>query len=469
MKVGVSNFGPVAKAQIEITPMTIIIGCNNLGKSFLSQLIFALASTLRAPRRTRFSMGPQDIGILDLTEYFAEQVKDDDRFKKALSSLKKREISLSDFLGSIINLTCLEYENVFRILFYGSLEKTFGVKTSELVNLQAENSEVILKISPVATFEISIPKSGELSVSLKTKKDQLLRRLLRLNSVNNSAYFLGSKARRDKAISTTINSIQQILFERYDIASSYYLPAGRAGLLESWDTISTAWVNLAPISIPRGISMPPLPGTAAMFYNILHSLTGRRKGHFYNTSGNFRKLLSGELEISTQTDIEGKKDIFYHLKAGEETKPINIIHAASMIKEIGPLYLIIRELLYDNDFFIVEEPESHLHPTAQRDFMNIMVNLTSERVNILFTTHSDILLRTVAHIFGKQSLRSDEDKAPRENLSVYLLKRGRLGSISKRIKVSKSGALEKLPTFDEVLAELYDEEMRLEILSDAQP
>jgi predicted ATPase len=36
MKLEVKNFGPVKSAELEIKPLTILIGKNNLGKSFLA-------------------------------------------------------------------------------------------------------------------------------------------------------------------------------------------------------------------------------------------------------------------------------------------------------------------------------------------------------------------------------------------------------------------------------------------------
>ena len=42
IKVEVSNFGPIAQANVELRPMSIFVGPSNTGKSYLATLIYAL-------------------------------------------------------------------------------------------------------------------------------------------------------------------------------------------------------------------------------------------------------------------------------------------------------------------------------------------------------------------------------------------------------------------------------------------
>ena len=135
-----------------------------------------------------------------------------------------------------------------------------------------------------------------------------------------------------------------------------------------------------------------------------------------------------------------------------------------MIKELGPLYLFISEVLKEKDIFIVEEPESHLHPAAQRFFiMQIIVGLVEQGVYSLFTTHSDILIRTLAHSVYGSSLQKNIKRLSIDKLAIYLVKDGSKGTITKNVKISTKGTLDSLPSFDEVIEELYDEEMCLSI------
>ena len=42
LQLSVSNFGPIAKAEIDLRPLTVFVGPSNTGKSYLAILIYAL-------------------------------------------------------------------------------------------------------------------------------------------------------------------------------------------------------------------------------------------------------------------------------------------------------------------------------------------------------------------------------------------------------------------------------------------
>jgi predicted ATPase len=133
-----------------------------------------------------------------------------------------------------------------------------------------------------------------------------------------------------------------------------------------------------------------------------------------------------------------------------------------MIKEVAPIYLIVRELIRPDDVLIIEEPESHLHPGAQLRLAQIVCRLVDSGVKVLITTHSDLLLRQIGHLAAQSLVQEKESHLKPSDVIICLLKDGALGSTSERIVLPKRGILEDLPTFDEVVKELYEEEQKLE-------
>lgn len=468
MKITVKDFGPISNAELDVARINVIVGRNNIGKSFLAQLVFAIVSSL-VPRRRHYPVwdAADDLYIEGPSLWTYPQIfLREQEFRKSLKSLQAGKLTKAGLLTKILDVYLKGLAtNLDSVLPY-YLERTFSVPLKELVKFNADVATVSVRLSPYNTFSFSINNDGSIAMKLNVAKEELVNKLL---TRKRATEYVNRMAANQKLRHSTLENYFRIerMFEvellgHYIYGAPYYMPAGRAGLLEGWETISTAWVNLAPISISRGITMPPLPGTAAMFYTLLHSLSGKRRGKFYSTRTNFVEILGGELEMSQQIEMRGKKDIYY--KSDRDTGfKTNIIHAGSMIKEIGPLYLVIREVLDNHDFFIVEEPESHLHPTAQRDLINIMIAMAMGGVQLLLTTHSDILLRTLAHKVAEES-RESPKRISMKDLSIYLLNDTPEGSVSNRIDTSKSGAIEDLPTFDEVMKELYDDELRLEIL-----
>jgi hypothetical protein len=47
MRIKAKDFGPLHNIDVELKPMTILIGKNNLGKSFFAQLVYVLLNTLK--------------------------------------------------------------------------------------------------------------------------------------------------------------------------------------------------------------------------------------------------------------------------------------------------------------------------------------------------------------------------------------------------------------------------------------
>lgn len=465
MNIKVTNFGPIQEAKITIKPITVIIGKNNKGKSFLSQLIYSIISSFRGARKKEYHPAFRSFGLEDIGEDFiVEQLYEEMNITQQSRQFAAGKISRQQLINQIFDSVRLLYSEWFKILLKEELERTFGFNIGDLVRLGATRSTITIRLSPSCYFLVTIGKSGSISATLKFNDDELLVDFIKNKNLIPSLESMRTKRPRTKQLIIIIQAIRNVIRISPEFNYPYYLPAGRGGLIDSWDTISSAWTVLAAASIPRGINMPPLPGTSALFYNITQSLQGTGSDEFIKLCENFRALLNGDIVVNVDKTLGGKRDIRYIFKFLEHTKNINIIHAASMIKELGPLYLFIREVLNKKDIFIVEEPESHLHPAAQRFFiMQIIVGLAEQGVYSLFTTHSDIFIRTLAHSVYASSLQKNIKRLSIDKLSICLFKEGTTGSITKNVKIGTKGTLDSIPSFDEVIEELYDEEMCLSI------
>lgn len=462
MDIKVTNFGPIEHASITIKPITVIIGKNNKGKSFLSQLIYSVITSFRGARISEYHPSFRSVGLKDIgSDFIIDELYEETNIKHQIRQFTADKINRQQLITDIFYSISLLYSNWIKILLKDQLERTFGFDICDLVRVGATRSTIIIRCSSSCYFRIIIGKSGSMSSTLKFYDDKLL-----LDCINNkelipSLESMRIKRSRTRQLNIIIQAVRNNVRIGPEMDYPYYLPAGRAGLIDSWETITSAWTVLASASIPRGITMPPLPGTGAMFYNITQSLEGRSSEQFNKLCENFRVLLNGDIIVNVDRTLGGKRNIIYKFKHLKHTKSINIIHAASMIKELGPLYLFIREVLRPRDIFIVEEPESHLHPAAQRFFiMQIIVGLVEQGVYSIFTTHSDLLIRTLAHSVYASSLQKSIKRLSIDKISIYLFRDGTKGSITKNVKISTKGTLESLPTFDEVIEELYEDEIR---------
>lgn len=456
MKLRVENFGPVKEANMEIKPLTIIIGKNNLGKSYLAQLIYTLLTMKQVQRPRRYAY-VRDIWRFEPLWRMPYPISTEE-IDKIGHRIVKEKLTEREIVERITYTIIQNYSSIAGKILKSLLEQTFGMNIGRLINLNSSNAQMECKLYESSTLLISISNKDKIEVKLNLNGDYLER--LEKNVTTLIQKIRISKRTPVPSIINLLESIKGYLF-RDQVTTCIYIPAGRAGLLESYDTVASALISLSPVAPIRGISMPPLPGMASQFYDIMLQLRGE-SGPLEKIAESFKDLFSGDVVLKSMPEPKGKVRITYEFRLGEKESTMDIIHAASMIKELAPLYLIIRELVRPGSFLIIEEPESHLHPGAQCKLVSIVAELINKNVNVILTTHSDIMLRKVSHLIGKYKLDKNMDSLDPEKIAIYLLKEADKGSITEKLEIPEAGLLEEIPTFDEVIKELYDEEISLQ-------
>jgi len=445
MRLRVENFGPISRAEIEIKPLTVLIGKNGSGKSMLAQLIYTLMD-LR--NHAPYFMSPIIIS--------SQKIGEINRRIKSVEEMTPH--SLVKMIGDVIigYLTPYLSEALRRLL-----ERNFAMELKSLVNLYSDHVRVECFYSEHSVLEFTISKDGDLSTKFDVEMmDELIDEVLTDERVKRFVDIaLHSKEERDFVDAVIMMVGERILehaLPKRPISSAFYIPAGRAGLLEGYEAVSSALIALAPTAPLRGIFMPPLPGMASEFYSLLLRLKGKR-GSFSEVAELFKDLIEGDIVFEELEVPKGKSKMVYRFKFKDKESSIDLIHAASMVKELSPIYLVLRELVDEGDLLIIEEPESHLHPAAQIRLMEIFARLVNEGLRILITTHSDIVLRELSHLLmeGLRGSKTEASLKP-DDVVVYLLKPDEKGYVAREVNI-----LEEMPTFDEVMEQLYEKEKDL--------
>lgn len=100
------------------------------------------------------------------------------------------------------------------------------------------------------------------------------------------------------------------------------------------------------------------------------------------------KVLNGEVVV------DDNNMLLYKMKR-EGGASIPISAAASSIKELAPLALIVEKERISNYSILFEEPESHLHPELQVAVVDLMAAMMTAGTHFQITTHSDYILRRI--------------------------------------------------------------------------
>jgi len=232
----------------------------------------------------------------------------------------------------------------------------------------------------------------------------------------------------------------------------------------------------------RGFTFPPLTGPIGEFINNLLLLGEKfpplrrfRRRLFIPTDmvrpfkySAFRghaerlekKILGGEIAIKKEAPME----ILYTVGNNQLSLP----RVSSSVSELAPLVLYLKHYVELGGILIIEEPESHLHPSAVRELAKILASLANEGVKLIITSHSDWLLSQISNLIAANKLNDVElhDKhlsraealAP-DNVAIFLSKSTEVGVSMDKIEVSDEGI--PMDEFNRIQEEIHEERLAI--------
>jgi hypothetical protein len=270
-----------------------------------------------------------------------------------------------------------------------------------------------------------------------------------------------------------------------EISPLIYIPAERAGIMRilrqllrlqmatRWRMIPLHFTHSVVIEIMRRLAQPMvserirLPGVIEVLLDQIldtekFTLEERKKAFVAPALDLLEEeVLRGRLEMGEDLSVT------YH-EVGSE-KSIDLINASAMVSEISAIYLLSGKLR-EGWWLIIEEPEAHVHPRGQMGLARFMAALARLGVNVIATTHSDLIALKLAQMVGlaglspqdrrKLGYREDE-YLKKEELALYFMEPTEEGSVARKVEVSETGEVSELPTYSKVVEEMYGEAVKL--------
>jgi len=472
--VGFKNFGPISSGEIEVKPLTILIGPNNAGKSYAANLINSLLQDtsghnleiMRKPfmfeafRRLHYPiLRPISEGLLkDIESFIDSSIKSDKtEFELPLPFVKKIH-------NAIINSFLDSFENNIRY--------NFGSRLSDLISFKKENG-----------FITTIVDKGSFSINLGVNENLIQEDINTFNikivtgDVNKNMGFKGDdkilqipwvqdeKLPKEMQVNFIYFAYYNALFSSLSIRK-YYLPASRSGLLQVMEWLTSRMFRELPYfdELEKGT----ITGNTALFFA---TLTGFREkeGDYYKIAHEMElEIIKGEIVVHRK-EMTKMPRLSYRTESG---KIIDLQRASSTVNELAPFIIYMKYILRKGDMLIFEEPEAHLHPANQRLLAKYLVRLIRNGVKLVITTHSEYLFEQLSHFiqldgvkredrvkkfkFGKDDyLRSDEVSVHAFNYD----KRNKGFKINKIAVNSKDGIREE--EFNKVIDALFDESVKI--------
>ena len=395
-RISVKNFGPVKEADIELRPLTVLMGPNNTGKTYTA--------------------------ILLLTAYIIiDRLRLHHHLVRVLRDVQPPIEVVEEELAQLYSVNSL----------------------AELVKKDAEKAEINLQFKVVNKLE-----------------DVFLNMKLILNKDGNLEM---------ESPSLTAPPVMPHVV---------YIPAERAGMMRTYKQLLRLYLESIRLPPPlerrakkimgeETASRIRLPGVVRILLNEILSID--RFTSKERAESTFRNALEILEDEALQGVIEVGEDLSVTYTEKRSGQLFDLINTSSMVSELSAIYVLTR-LLKQGFWFVIEEPEAHVHPRGQMGIARFLAALARSGVNVLITTHSDLIALKLANMVGLASLKENErerlgyspdEYLRKEDLSIYFMEQREDGSIARRIEVSETGEVEELPTYSKVVEEMYGEAVKL--------
>ena len=399
--VQVHNFGPIRHGEIKLRPLTVFTGASNTGKSWLATLVYALAQHSLKTQRHFFHF--RDEFLYDSDDFKNFDSKDNLVFDDFDHS---EEIKVSDSLLTFFNHASSKYTKNLEI----EIARSFGFhEIQQAISWKSKNGASIRVSSPSdevsdtpSAMSIQIENncfsySLEYPETLKLDKlDSSPRSVVeRLQTENKQAKPYNERRSNNFAIA---RFLYQVLNNRYFNASDpLYLPAGRVGLMDSFRTIVSSSLQSELDNVANGrFQSRPLSGVLVDFLQMLTKVTpnGSTPQKHSAVSRFEEELLQGRIEVKlNQLNFPY---FFFKPLDTDQLLPLNL--TSSMVSQLAPVIVLIKEIPQSNNLVVLEEPEAHMHPKQQVRFIEEIVNWVRDGNKIILTTHSEWLTEALSNI-----------------------------------------------------------------------
>lgn len=437
--VNIKNFGRVRDAEISLTPFLVMVGRNNTGKSYVASLLWGLMN----PGRSIFQR--------DMFE--KESFK---KFEEFFATLIKREKVC--VAGQDWNFVI----DMIKEGFEGSFDE-FSSAILAFPNSKSGSAQIKFNSLP-DEVEIIIPQI------IENKGPKTRQGFLPFRVKGNSIQFFGSinQVSRPSLVRRLAVALASYLMTGDLRGGAVYIPAARTGLMLAYKVLVAGLWNSLDFTDEEGVR-PVLPRPIVDF---LRDLTGSRRDNdteFYQIATDIEKeILDGGIEYS---DSEAE-EVWYTPNGSDIKLPVHAV--SSLVTELAPFILLLKSG-YLPSTIIFEEPEAHLHLSAQRTLAKALVRLVNAKKRVVITTHSDTFLQQInmlmhlhehsrkKKLIAEFNYREDELLDPKLS-SGYLFDPGPDGTIVRPIVKTREGFVE--PAMNEAIGNITNEIMKIQKLDD---
>lgn len=443
LEIEVQDFGPIARAKLDLRPMTVFIGPSNTGKSYLAVLLYALHRFF-GTSNDRVSGAYDAPPLLVRTfghRYFAGLTNPLRRLSTEIMELlnkleneigaisRENSHGLVELPGPIVEFFRSELDNMDKAL-ESEIQHCFGL----------DNLSALVRKGRNTRANVVIRRGYAHRASALTHTIEINDQRTRFHSAVPDYTFIPPGTRIESIFGFAMQDIHaEIGLSDSDVLSykhfrlirilldlmipsmvdvlrlpAFYLPADRTGVMHAHSAVVSAMLANAPmLGLQPTRPTPLLSGVLADFLSQLIRIdqapiwsTTQRSIDRPDRGQQIEKtILRGVVGVE-RSELINYPHFTYRPDGWKEDLPL--MHSSSMVSELAPVVLFLRHLVQPGNVLIIEEPESHLHPAMQVEFTRQLTKLVQAGYRVIITTHSEWILEELANVVRRSQLPLDQ-------------------------------------------------------------
>ena len=437
----VSGYGKLESAEIETAPLTLFVGDNNSGKSYLMSLLWGIRN-----------LGGELLyadETMEITETYGRLRC---WVKKQIETAREQGVhtvlasEIGDELQSVLQERINQNRDKFVKAIFNSSDVEIEELQIELTGLAGVSLDFIVR-EYGRNMGVAITNTGNDGVELALSEKERATGILEEKT---GRYF--------------VNTLMALVLDSHGgFNREIYFPAARTGFMLTKDIINKVSRRTTFNVAAEQETMVPFVRPINQFLDVINDLTfdGESNEDFKEI---VQYLENGMADGTVEMSALPNKEAMYVPNGKTSGMPLRITSA--VVTELSPLILILKYKRYVDALFY-EEPEMCLHPQLQQKMGRVLCKMVNAGVQMNVTTHSDIILQHVNNMI-RLSGREDREEichqlgyTARDLLSPQKVKVYQLKAVAGgKTKVEELNCGENgfaVPTFNDALDRIMDE------------